>query len=88
MGTAPEPVAEFVTALRDAQARLAAVRQRLSAAEVPDDAFGRLFEAREVREAYRSRGPVIDVDLAEADRVLGHFVAGLSGGHPIVESQP
>jgi hypothetical protein len=84
MDVPSEPVAEFVAALRQAQSRLAAVREGLSAVDVPDDAFGRLFEAHEVREACRSRGPMIDVDLAEAERVLGHFVAGLSGGHPIM----
>jgi hypothetical protein len=81
-----EPVAAFVAALRDAEAALAGVRARLAGTTVPDTAFGKLFEAREVRDVYHSRLPAIDLDLAEAGKVLGHFIAGLSGGHPIVDT--
>jgi hypothetical protein len=86
MGAQADPVVEFVTALRDAQAALAGVRDQLATSTVPDDAFGKLFEASEVRDAYHARLPVIAVDLDEAGRVLQHFVAGLSGGHEIVGS--
>jgi len=80
-----EPVAEFVSALREAEAALAGVRDRLAGTRLPDDAFGKLFEAGEVRDVYHARLPAVELDLEEARKVLGHFVAGLTGGHPIVD---
>ncbi|OLE27673.1 MAG: hypothetical protein AUG44_09525 [Actinobacteria bacterium 13_1_20CM_3_71_11] len=80
-----EPVAEFVSALREADAALAGVRDRLAGTRLPDAAFGKLFEAGEVREVYDARLPAVELDLEEARAVLGHFVAGLTGGHPIVD---
>jgi len=80
-----EPVAEFVSALREAEAALAGVRDLLAGTRLPDDAFGKLFEAGEVRDVYHARLPAVELDLEAASKVLGHFVAGLTGGHPIVD---
>jgi hypothetical protein len=88
MDPAVDPVAEFVAALREAGAALESARADLAGAAVHDEAFGRLFEAHDVRDAYHGRLPNVRRDLDEAREVLGHFVAGLDGGHPIVESPP
>jgi hypothetical protein len=81
-----DPVVEFLAALREVDSKLAAAREDLAAAQVPDDAFGKLFEAHEVRDSYHGRLPNLQHDLDEAREVLGHFVAGLAGGHPIVDN--
>lgn len=82
-----EPVDEFVAALRDADAGLASASALLDGATVHDDAFGRLFEAHAVRDAYRSRLPETVRDLAAARAVVDHFIRGLQGGHPTVPRQ-
>jgi hypothetical protein len=79
-----DPVADFAAALREADAALLEVRDRLAGARVDDDAFGRLFEAHEVRDAYHQRLPEMARDFDSARAVLGHFVTGLTGGHQIV----
>jgi hypothetical protein len=81
-----DPVAEFLAALREADSNLASAQNDLAGARVPDDAFGKLFEAHEVRDTYHERLPNLRHDLDEAREVLGHFVAGLAGGHPIVDN--
>jgi hypothetical protein len=81
-----DPVTEFLAALREVDSALASARAGLAAAEVPDDAFGRLFEAHEVRDSYHERLPSLRQDLDEARAVLDHFVTGLGGGHPIVDN--
>jgi hypothetical protein len=81
-------VAEFLAALREVDSTLVAARQDLVGAQVPDDAFGKLYEAHQVRDSYRERLPNLRRDLDEAREVLGHFVAGLAGGHPIVDNSP
>lgn len=78
-----EATAAFVAALRAASAALADVPSKLEGARVHDAAFGKLFEAAEVRDAYHQRLPETEKDIAEAQEVIGHFVAGLEGGHPI-----
>lgn len=88
MDATVDPVAEFVAALREADAFLASARTGLETAQVAQDAFGRLFEAHEVRDEYHERLPNLRRDLDEAREVLGHFVAGLSGGHPIAQTPP
>ncbi len=85
-GAGRDPVGEFLAALRDVSSVLASARQELAAAEVPDDAFGRLFEAHEVRDSYHERLPSLRHDLDEARAVLDHFVTGLAGGHAIVDN--
>lgn len=82
------PVTEFLSALRDADAALASAGAGLAGAGVPDTAFGRLFEAHEVRDAYHQRLPNARHDIDEARAVLSHFVAGLAGGHRIVDTAP
>ncbi len=81
---AMDPLTEFLSALRDADAALASAGTGLAGARVADTAFGRLFEARQVGEAYHERLPDTRRDIDEAREVLGHFVAGLAGGHRIV----
>jgi hypothetical protein len=88
MDPAVDPVTEFLAALRDADSALASARAGLTGAGVPDGAFGRLFEAHEVRDAYHERLPGAQRDIDEARAVLGHFVAGLGGGHRIVDAVP
>ncbi|NUR30260.1 MAG: hypothetical protein HOV83_31150 [Catenulispora sp.] len=81
--TADAATEEFVAALRTAQAALREVPGMLEAARVHDFAFGRLFEATEVRDAYHSRLPETEKDIGEACEVVDHFIAGLAGGHAI-----
>jgi hypothetical protein len=88
MDPAVDPVTEFLAALRDADSALASARAGLTGAGVPDGAFGRLFEAHEVRDAYHDRLPGTQRDIDEARAVLGHFIAGLAGGHRIVDAAP
>jgi hypothetical protein len=73
----------FVAALQAAAAALREVPGRLEGAWVHDFAFGKLFEATEVRDAYHSRLPETEKDIAEACEVIEHFVTGLRGGHPV-----
>jgi hypothetical protein len=88
MDPAVDPVTEFLAALRDADSALASARAGLAGAGVPDAAFGRLFEAHDVRDAYHERLPSAQRDIDEARAVLGHFVAGLADGHRIVDATP
>jgi hypothetical protein len=71
-------VDEFLATLREAQVTLGRAGERIAGARVDDDAFGKLFEAGEVREAYHTRLPAIGLDIATAREVLGHFIAGLT----------
>ena len=73
----------FVTALRAARAALREVPGKLESARVHDFAFGKLFEATEVRDAYHNRLPETEKDIAEACEVIDHFIGGLSAGHAI-----
>jgi hypothetical protein len=68
----------FVAALRAARAALREVPGKLEAARVHDFAFGRLFEATEVRDAYHSRLPETENDIGEACEVIDHFIGGLA----------
>ena len=81
MGTTVDPVGEFVAALRDADGTFATARDRLLAAEVPDTAFGRLFEARAVHDAYRQRLPEMARNLDEARDVLTHLIHAMEALH-------
>ncbi|MFL6116459.1 MAG: hypothetical protein ACJ786_34640 [Catenulispora sp.] len=72
-----------MAALQAAAAALREVPAKLEGARVHDFAFGKLFEAAEVRDAYHNRLPETEKDIAEACEVIGHFVSGLRGGHPI-----
>ena len=83
MGESVEATAAFVAALRAAGEALAAVPGKLEGARVHDQAFGKLFEAGEVRDAYHQRLPETETDVAEAREVIEHFITGLTGGHPI-----
>jgi len=83
MGTTPDPVPEFIAALRAADDGLVAARDRLVRATVHDTAFGRLFEARAVHDAYRQRLPETARDIDAAREVLAHFITGLGSGQPI-----
>jgi hypothetical protein len=87
VGTTGEPVADFVAALRAADAALVGVRDRVAAARVHENAFGKLFEAQAVRNTYHERLPTMARDFDEARAVLTHFIAGLSGGHRIVTTR-
>lgn len=78
-----EAMDAFVAALRTAEASLREVPGRLEAARVHDFAFGKLFEATEVRDAYHNRLPETEKDIVEACEVIDHFVSGLEGGHAI-----
>ena len=82
-----EPVDDFVAALRDADAAFASASALVDGAAVHDGAFGRLFEAHAVRDAYHNRLPETVRDLAAARAVIDHFIRGLQGGHPIVPRQ-
>jgi hypothetical protein len=73
----------FVAALRVAEASLREVPGKLEGARVHDFAFGKMFEATEVRDAYHKRLPETENDIAEACEVIGHFIAGLSGRYAI-----
>jgi ATP-dependent Clp protease ATP-binding subunit ClpA len=77
----------FVQALRTAQAALREVPGKLEGARVHDFAFGKLFEATEVRDAYHNRLPETEKDITEACEVIAHFIAGLEGGHSIGGAQ-
>jgi len=77
MGTTPDPVGDFVSALRDTDRSFASARDRILAAQVPDTAFGRLFEARAVHDAYRQRLPEMARNLDEARAVLTHLTHAL-----------
>ena len=83
-----QATAAFAVALRTAGDALAAVPGMLEGARVHDAAFGKLFEAGEVRDAYHQRLPETEKDVAEALEVIEHFVTGLTGGHPIGERRP
>ena len=87
-GNGGEAAAAFVDALRAASAALAEVPGKLEGARVHDAAFGKLFEAAEVRDAYHQRLPETEKDIAEAREVIEHFVTGLEGGHPIGPRRP
>ena len=78
-----DPLDAFVAALRAAEASLREVPGKLEGARVHDFAFGKMFEATEVRDAYHNRLPETEKDIAEACEVIDHFVAGLSGSHAI-----
>ncbi|GAA2056374.1 hypothetical protein GCM10009839_76870 [Catenulispora yoronensis] len=73
----------FLAALRAARTALREVPGKLEGARVHDFAFGRLFEAAEVRDAYHQRLPETEKDIAEACEVLDHFIGGLAAGHAI-----
>jgi hypothetical protein len=88
MGTTTDPLPEFIAALRAADHGLEAARDRLVRATVHETAFGRLFEARAVHNAYRQRLPETARDIDAARDVLGHFIAGLDRGRPIPASVP
>jgi len=74
-----DALADFVTALREAGSALHHARDRIAGAGVPDDAFGRLYEARAVHDAYRQRLPQLERDAGEAARVMAEMVSSLSG---------
>jgi hypothetical protein len=82
--TTDRAVTEFAAALREADATLATIRERVAAARVPDDAFGKLFEAHAVRDTYHERLPTMTRNVEEARAVLAHFIKGLTGGHRLV----
>jgi hypothetical protein len=83
MSDTNEATAAFADALRTMAASLDELPGKLEGVRVHDYAFGKLFEAAEVRDAYHLRQPETMMDLAEATEVIVHFVAGLEGGHPI-----
>ena len=78
-----DPMAAFVAALQAAKTALGEVPGKLEGARVHDFAFGKMFEATEVRDAYHQRLPETEKDIAEACEVIDHFVAGLSERHAI-----
>ncbi|WP_194898991.1 hypothetical protein [Catenulispora pinisilvae] len=78
-----EAVEAFVAALRTAEASLREVPGKLEGARVHDFAFGKMFEATEVRDAYHNRLPETEKDIVEACEVIDHFVSGLEGGHAV-----
>lgn len=82
-GVRADPMDAFVAALRVAEASLREVPGKLEGARVHDFAFGKMFEATEVRDAYHKRLPETENDIAEACEVIGHFIAGLSGRYAI-----
>src|SRR5437660_747779 len=69
-----DPMDAFVAALRVAEASLREVPGMLEAARVHDFAFGKMFEATEVRDAYHQRLPETGNDIAEACEVIDHFI--------------
>jgi hypothetical protein len=73
----------FAAALRTAEASLREVPGKLEGARVHDFAFGKMFEATEVRDAYHNRLPETEKDIVEACEVIEHFISGLEGGHSI-----
>jgi hypothetical protein len=82
-GVPAGPLEVFVAALRVAEASLREVPGKLEGARVHDFAFGKMFEATEVRDAYHQRLPETETDVAEACEVIDHFVAGLSARRAI-----
>jgi hypothetical protein len=79
----PDAMDAFVVALQAARAALNEVPGKLEGARVHDFAFGKMFEATEVRDAYHHRLPETEKDIAEACEVIEHFISGLRGGHSI-----
>lgn len=78
-----DPTDVFVAALRAAKVSLREVPGKLEGARVHDFAFGKMFEATEVRDAYHKRLPETEKDIAAAGEVIDHFIAGLAERHPI-----
>ena len=74
-GVDPAAVTAFVEALTAASERLSVVADRLEAARVHDEAFGKLIDADKIREAYHARLPATEHNLAEARDVIDHFLA-------------
>jgi hypothetical protein len=83
MGEQNAAAKTFADALRTGAAALAEVPALLEGARVHEAAFGKLFEAAEVRDAYHQRLPETEQDIVEALEVIEHFVVGLTGGHAI-----
>ena len=73
----------FTAVLRAARSALREVPGKLEGARVHDFAFGKLFEATEVRDAYHNRLPETEKDIDEACEVIDHFIGGLAAGHGI-----
>jgi hypothetical protein len=80
MGGTQGGEAEFMAALQAVAEGLAAVRERLGEARIPDAALGELFEAHAVRDAYHVRLPLIERNLDIASAVIAHIVAGSGAG--------
>ncbi|HEU5331664.1 MAG TPA: hypothetical protein VFU73_02845 [Actinocrinis sp.] len=74
-GVEPAVVSAFVAALAAARGTLDAIPQRLEAARVHDEAFGKLIDAHKVRDAYHDRLPATEHNIDEACSILDHLTA-------------
>lgn len=76
----PTAVTAFIEALTTASERLGGITAHLEAANVHDEAFGKLIDADKIREAYHARLPATEHNLAEARNVIDHFLAAFATG--------
>ena len=81
-GVAHDAVPGFLAGLAQASERLGAIPARLEAARVHDAAFGKLFDAAKVRDAYHQRLPATEENITEARQLINHFL-GEFGGTPL-----
>jgi len=68
-------VSAFVAALAAARTTLDAIPQRLEAARVHDEAFGKLIDAHKVCDAYHDRLPATEHNIDEACSILDQLTA-------------
>ena len=74
-GVEPAVVSAFVAALAAARTTLDAIPQRLEAARVHDEAFGKLIDAHKVCDAYHDRLPATEHNIDEACSILDQLTA-------------
>lgn len=86
-GVATADVEAFVAGLTQASVALGGIPARLEAARVHDVAFGKLVDAAKVRDAYHSRLPATEHNIAEARELIAHIIAQF-GGAPVPDPEP
>lgn len=78
-GVAQHLVPGFLAGLAQASETLGAIPARLEAGRVHDVAFGKLFDAAKVRDAYHQRLPATIENIAEARQLIDHFITEFGG---------
>jgi hypothetical protein len=86
-GVATADVEGFVAGLTRASVALGGIPARLEAARVHDVAFGKLVDAAKVRDAYHSRLPATEQNIAEARELIAHIITQF-GGEPVPDPEP